>query len=141
MSRVLQHHYQFHRCDGVRSVKAFLETGHQRWISAGVLLCLVNAGECLSLSSLVCCELRGAKLDANDMGAGSLQHYNFNLALLVKVIEEDYNGKADRYFFGNMTEQFQSGIPFGCPGYLDILNDLEAAYELSLNATNVTMLG
>jgi len=80
-------------------------------------------------------------LAAKDLIPAPLQHYNFNLALMVKVIEEDYNGKADRYFFGNMTEQFQSGIPFGCPGYLDILKDLEAAYELSLNATNITTLG
>ena len=80
-------------------------------------------------------------LAANYTGAASSQHYNFNLALLVKVIEEDYNGKADRYFFGNMTDQFQSGIPFGCPGYLDILNELEAAYENSLNTTNATILG
>ena len=40
-----------------------------------------------------------------------------------------------------MTDQFQSGIPFGCPGYLDILNELEAAYENSPNVTNATTLG
>eukprot|EP01043_Picozoa_sp_COSAG02_P081315 COSAG02_NODE_19803_length_864_cov_1.011765_2_plen_90_part_00 len=80
-------------------------------------------------------------LAANNLIYVAWQHYNFNLALMVKVIEEDYNGKADRYFFGNMTEQFQSGIPFGCPGYLDILKDLEVAYELSFNTTNVTTLG
>jgi hypothetical protein len=56
----------------------------------------------------------------------------------VKVIEEDYNGKADRYFFGNMTGQFQSGIPFGCPGYLDILKELEAN-AAGLNMTNATI--
>jgi hypothetical protein len=45
--------------------------------------------------------------------------YNFNLALLVKVIEENWSGTADALFFDDLTAQFQRGIPFGCPGYLN----------------------